>query len=200
MIAFALALPVALSGPVAAVDTHQIGVRDDFFDPEIDPDVHEEDTVRWEWIETAGPHNVLEDHRIFRSGDPTASEGTVYQRVFSAGTFHYYCDIHGSTFGGMEGLIRVEMGQGITSDGYPTLGWATPDSNTGRAFDVQFRIDDGPWRYWKEDTTRLQSAFGRNDRPVRWNPAREYRFRTRSQRSADTPKRVSRWSPVELWD
>jgi plastocyanin len=184
----------------AGLGPHPISVQDSAFVPDVEPDVHEGEIVHWEWEGTSEGHNVREDGRIFRSGPPTSIDGTIYERTFSAGTFHYFCELHGSRFGGMAGLVRVEMGQGITPGGYPTLIWASEDSNTGRAFDVQFRIQDGPWRPWLRDTTRVQAAFGINDRPVHWNPAKEYRFRTRSQKRVDTPKRVSRWSPVELWD
>jgi plastocyanin len=186
----ATALPASSGGSAGTVD-----VIDDDFLPSTLP-VRTGRTVTWTWIGTMSQHNVREDHRIFRSGAPTAADGTMFRRVFSAGTFHYYCALHGSRVGGMAGLIRARLIHRTTTAGDPLLRWASPDSNTGRAFDVQFRVGNGPWRIWRKDTTKRSGVFGRNGRPVPFDPDRSYSIRARSQHRPGTGERVSRWSPI----
>lgn len=66
------------------------------------------DTVRW--INQGGFHDVVADDDSFRSGAPT-STAFVFERVFSsAGTFGYYCSVHGSPGAGMAGRIIVQGG------------------------------------------------------------------------------------------
>jgi plastocyanin len=151
------------------------------------------DTVRWfNDGMTTFPHNVREDGQLFRSGDPTS--GLIdFPVVFSAGTFHYYCEVHGSEVGGMDGLVRIPVRFNAAPDGLPfTVVWATDTTETGSIYDVQFRVGSGDWRRWKRDTTAFSGRFGRNRSPVRVRDGVRYRFRARSQEgTAD-----SRWSPV----
>jgi plastocyanin len=190
------AIPANAGGGTAGVQ-----VRDDEFDPPTLPVPGETlfvgDTVVWDWVDTVHPHNVRQVRSLFRS-QTESSPSFSFSRTFSAGSFPYQCEIHGA---GMFGRVKVVIGQDITPSGLPVISWADETTNTGHAFDVQFRIgEDGPWRRWKKDTVAFQGVFGRNDRPVRFNPAKEYWFRTRSQKRTDTPTKVSRWSPPRLWD
>jgi hypothetical protein len=192
---FGASIPATSSGIGVTVQ-----VRDDLFDPEVAPPgdpLTAGESVKWEWApEIEAPHDVRQLRGLFRS--PLSSEpGTIYLRDFSAGRFPYECSIHGPF---MSGVVRVQLWQGAAPSGLPVMRWAFPDSNTGTAFDVQFRVGGGPWRVWKKDTTRLLGVFGRNDRPVHFNPGREYSFRARSQKRVDTPTRVSKWSPVTPFD
>jgi len=62
--------------------------------------------VCWSWAGTSSQHSVKADDNSFTSG-PAATTGT-FQRTFSTpGTFGYYCQVHGSTTGGMRGTIVV---------------------------------------------------------------------------------------------
>jgi plastocyanin len=154
-------------------------------------------TVTWEAHPTQPPsneHNVREDHRLFFSGPPTSWATKEFTRVFSSGTYDYKCQVHGPE---MSGIVRVEMTQGFDTI-FPILVWAEDTTNTGQVFDVQFKVDQGRWRKWKTDTEKFKGVFGRNDRPVPYNPSREYRFRARSQKRDNMPAARSRWSPVEL--
>jgi plastocyanin len=195
-VALGPALPVS-SGP----STDEIEVRDDVFDPATFPGPGQVRTpgvsVSWEWDDAVEhPHNVRQLGGLFRS-EITAEPTFSFERRFSAGSFPYECEIHGPS---MSGTVRVVIGQDQTLSGLPIITWADEITNTGRAFDVQFRIGDGRWRLWKKDTENFQGVFGRNDRPVQYESSKEYWFRARSQKRADTPNKVSRWSPARLFD
>jgi plastocyanin len=151
------------------------------------------DTVRWfNDGATTFPHNVREDGELFRSGDPTS--GSIdFSVIFSAGTFHYYCEVHGSEAGGMAGFVRIPVRVRQAPDGLPfTVRWAAETSETGSVYDVQFRVGQGDWRNWRTDTTSLSGIFGRNRNPVRVRDGVLYRFRARSQEANES----SRYSPV----
>jgi plastocyanin len=169
-----------------------IDVHDNFFAPDsVGNQVG--DTVRWFSDGTnTRDHNVREDGLLFRSGEPTSAAFT-YDVVFSAGTFHYYCEVHGSEFGGMDGLVRIPVRITRAPDGLPfTVRWATETSQTGSVYDIQFRVGSGDWRNWRTDTSTLSGVFGRNRRPVRVRDGVLYRFRARSQEGGE----FSRYSPV----
>jgi plastocyanin len=193
-----LLAPALSASSVGVQDTVQ--VRDDEFDPATVPPPGEfripGDAVIWDWVDTSNPHNVSQLRGLFRS--PISSDPTMtFNRTFSAGSFPYECDIHGSS---MSGTVRVVVGQDITPSGLPLIWWADGTTNTGRAFDVQLRIGDGAWRTWKRDTERLKGVFGKNDRPVQIKPGRDYFIRARSQKSLSKPRSVSAWSPPRLID
>lgn len=189
------AMTLAIAAPAGAGNI-DVAVRDDEFDPSLIQSKLAGDSVLWGWMNTGSTHNVRQVRGLFRS--PLSSEpGTTYVRTFSAGTFPYECEIHAPS---MVGTVKVEIWQGVAPSGLPLIKWAFPDSNTGKAFDVQFRIGNGPWRKWRKDTISLKGVFGRNERPVHFNPAREYWFRVRSQKSVNTPHKISRWSPATLND
>lgn len=64
------------------------------------------DTVKW--TNVLGSHNVVADDGSFTSG-AVSSSNWVYEFVFNtAGTYHYYCAMHGGPGGvGMSGVITV---------------------------------------------------------------------------------------------
>jgi hypothetical protein len=148
---------------------------------------------------TLNPHNVRQDDRLFYSGAPKQT-GTFDLLGVSAGTFPYYCEFHGN--GIMEGVLKVEPdtfappGRGGTDS--PSFGvvWATKEAlTTGDQFDVRYRVNDGPWRTWKQNTSRTQAIFGGNGRPVEVRPGRDYSFKARSE-LASNPRRASKFSPA----
>lgn len=208
-------LTVLVPSPAPAGGASLIEVFDNGFNPDstekLLPATPENDLpVTWKWCPDEGGtgacapgsenlHNVREDHKLFYSGAP-AGDRPDFERRFSSGTFHYFCEPHGYPAGGMDGLVRVMLGQGMTTDGYPKLIWASSVTQTGEVFDVHYRVDGGLWKSWRENTPTFFGAFGRNDKPQHWNPAREYEFKARSQKNASTPNAVSRWSPITLWD
>jgi Tol biopolymer transport system component len=147
--------------------------------------------IRWERAEGAvNSHNIREDGQIFRSGDPT-TDPIDFQRIFSAGTFHYYCEFHGAAV--MDGQVKIPVAIRAGPGGLPfTVRWASPATETGSLFDVMFRVGSGSWRTWKTNTSLGEAVFGANGRPVRLVDGRRYSFRARSQEG----DAQSLWSPV----
>lgn len=179
------------SGP-GRVAYPTVAVRDDFFEPRR-VTARVGGSVTWDRpATTQHRHNVREDGRIFRSGDPTQSDAFSYTVVFSAGTFHYFCEVHGGPTGGMDGLVRVPVTLLAEPSGLPfTVRWATASGQTGDRFDVQFRVGSREWRTWRAGTASLQGVFGKNGKPVRVRDGVTYWFRARSL--SGTAR--SRWSP-----
>jgi plastocyanin len=209
ILSVALTLPLLQAGPAFAPNGHIVNVYDDGFFEDVKriPVSYgaTESPIFWIWCESAGgdcpaatdnPHNVREDSRLFHSGSPVADRAT-FERDFSAGTFHYYCDLHGSVSGGMDGVIRVDLLHGDAPLGRAfTVRWAGPVTETGSAFDARFRVDGGRWRTWKSDTRAFKGVFGRNGNPVRVRPDHNYDFQARSQKTAAAEHRRSGWSPI----
>jgi plastocyanin len=180
----------------ASGGTAEVAIHDNYYSPDVRR-VAVGDSVHWSRAGGSnGFHNVREDGRLFWSGRSTG--GPIdYRVVFSAGTFHYYCSTHGYPLDvddkGMEGLVRVPVSMSRLPSGLPfTVRWATDASETGTAYDVQFRVGSGKWRTWKPNTTNNKGVFGRDAKPVRVRDGVRYSFRARSQ---DGPN-VSGWSPV----
>jgi plastocyanin len=159
--------------------------------------------VSWSWCESiAAPdcpdfandiHNVREDSLLFYSGAPEAHRPSPFERHFSAGSFHYYCEEHG----GMTGLVRVDLLHADAPSGRPfTVRWAGHVTQTGSAFDVRFRIDGGGWRTWKTDVQAFKGTFGGNGKPVQVRPGHAYDFQARSQKNSSADGRRSGWSPI----
>ena len=99
------------------------------------------------WFGTPGStteHSVLQNQNLFSSGAPRT--GLDFTRAFSAGTFDYHCAKHGLP---MHGQVRVAPQVAAAPSGLPfTVKWATAASNTGSAYDVQYRVASGAWRTW----------------------------------------------------
>jgi plastocyanin len=182
-----MTLPV---GPAwAAVE---VAVSDDDFTPAqastaVGGDVH--------WSRAPGSdgeHNVRQDDLLFSSGAPT--NGPIdFTVTFSAGSYHYYCEEHGSELGGMDGVVRSPVTILNAPPGRTfTVRWATVTTDTGSLYDVQYRVGSGDWKNWKKDKPAMQGVFGQNGNPVNVQYGKVYRFRARSQEGTA----VSGWSPI----
>lgn len=158
------------------------------------------DAVRWTRRDDAvGAHNVRQDGRIFRSGSPTEDAAFSYVVRFSAGTYHYYCEVHGEPAGGMAGYVRVVPVVSSSPDGLPfTLRWASSTTRTGTRFDVQYRIGSSTtWKVWRSNSTSVSGVFGANRSPVGVRDGTTYRFRVRSRKLVGETWRISGYSPVK---
>jgi plastocyanin len=186
-----LSLTLLVSAPASA-GTAEIAIHDNYFSP-TSRRVGVGGSVRWfRASDSNGYHNVREDGWLFESGAPTG-DPIDYSVVFSAGTFHFFCETHGGPLGGMDGFVRVPVSIDRFPVGLPfTVRWATGASVTGSAYDVRFRVGSGRWRTWKTDVTNNKGVFGKDAKPVRVRDGVRYSFRARSQ---DGPN-ASRWSPV----
>jgi plastocyanin len=58
--------------------------------------------ITWQW--KGFSHNVRQDDKLFYSGRPTNPPHT-FSVVPSAGSFHYYCEVH--RLQGMQGTIKI---------------------------------------------------------------------------------------------
>lgn len=200
-----------LALPATALAAEEIMVGDDFFDPEtVSADVSPagETTFHWQWgpagLGTSRPHNVRQDDRLFRSGDPKRSGD--YELTASAGTYGYYCEVHGGPGSGQHGTLKVspiatplsaEAAGKATSSGAAEpfeVRWASDQTESGNRFDVRYRVKGRKWKRWKEDTKRPSAAFGANDKPVRVKPGKTYQVKARSQKGK-REKRRSGFSP-----
>lgn len=189
LVVMALLLPLP-GAPVSAA-TKEIKVRDNAFEPaKLSASVG--DTVTWKSASASRTaHNVRQDRKIFYSGEATGGELT-YSRRFSAGTFPYYCEIHGYAGSGMTGTIKVPVRVSRTSATSLKIVWATGNTNTGTRFDVQFKVGGGAWKSWKQSVTAVSSAFGQG-KPVDLKSGVRYSFRARSIHKS----KASKWSPVK---
>ena len=175
----------------------QINVRDDFFSPRSPAarNFSPGPSFRWQSVPAAfSDHNVRQDDRLFFSGAPT--DPLNFRINASAGSYHYYCTLHGSRQGGMAGRVKVRpIAVPASTGGEIKIRWANADTNTGSRFDVRYKVDQRRWNTWKNDTRAFHAAFGHNDRPVNYRPNRHnYKIKVRSERRK--VKKRSDWSPV----
>jgi len=187
---------------VASAAATEIKVSDDFggsFKPRTPPARNLATGASFHWSRETGsslPHNVHQDFNLFNSGSPTS--GPINFSVSaSAGTYHYYCVLHGSTTGGMDGVVKVRPVFVASPDGAPfTVKWALLGTTTGNQFDVRYRVGTTTtWKVWKNDTSARSGVFGQNGQPVQVLSGRTYQFQARSQKSTN-PNQPSGWSPA----
>lgn len=170
---------------VAEAASTSVAVRDNFFDP-ARTKVKVGDRIVWKTgSSNSDAHNVREDNKIFYSGSPDRLQFS-FERVFSAGTFHYYCEIHGFRGGGMDGMVKVPVKLGAAPSGPAfTVVWASSGSNTGSRYTIQHKVGSGSWKTWKSRTSLRKATF--RSAVV----GKRYTFRAKSiQGDAE-----SRWSP-----
>ena len=182
---------------VAAAAASQIKIDDNFFAPDAPPVRNVVAGASFQWQSAPSSnlrHNVRQDSKLFYSGIPT-SANINFSISASAGTYHYYCEEHGSSGGGMDGVVRVRPSFNANPTGLPfTVTWALPGTNTGTQFDVRYRVGTaGAWILWKNNVAARSAIFGLNGQPVQVMPGRTYQFQARSQK---TPTQPSGFSPV----
>jgi plastocyanin len=192
------ALAVALALPTAAgAAPREIDVDDDFFAPRNPPARDLQAGLSFRWTNgggTSNEHNVRQADRLFSSGGLTSGPINYAIRA-SAGSYFYFCTLHRFS-DGMTGRVKVKPIRRRAPNGRPfTVIWASPRTNTGRSFDVRFKLGRGDWNTWRNDTERLRGVFGRNRNPVRVRANKVYKFQVRSERTSN-PSRRSDWSPT----
>ena len=198
LIILVAAVALALAS-LAGAAPRQIDVNDDFFAPRNPPARNFSAGPSFHWSNGGGsstPHNIRQNDRLFRSGALTRGSINFTIRA-SAGTFHYYCELHGTVDGqGMAGTVKVRpIALADSPPGEVKVRWADSDTNTGSRFDVRYRVDSRSWKTWRNDTRSFQGAFGHKDSPVNYRPSRHnYKIKVRSERRR--VKKHSDWSPV----
>lgn len=173
-----------------------VKVEDDKFKPAVAMQLLESST-HWIWNDdVAHKHNVREDHKLFYSGPPTKDIDTNISRLVSVGTFHYYCEKHGSKNGGMDGEVKVRPQQlpPLTDDEFKVR-WSDGTFSTGDRFDLRWKRAGGEYESWIANTNLKEAIFGAGDDPVDVEPGRTYLIQGRSEMAAN-PSGHSGWSPV----
>jgi plastocyanin len=151
---------------VASAAATQIRVDDNFYAPDL-ATRNLSSGASFTWVTATGAtalHNVRQNATLFNSGAPTRNLN--FSARVSAGTYHYYCTLHGTASGGpgdMDGVVRVRPIFAAAPTGLPfTVRWALAGA-TG---------------------TTVQVVAGRT-----------YHFQARSQKST-APNQPSGWSPT----
>ncbi|MGH2925848.1 MAG: cupredoxin domain-containing protein [Solirubrobacterales bacterium] len=199
-----IAMAVAVVVPAIALGAGptQIQVKDNSFTPQNPPLRGFQTGASFHWQRAAsstGNHNVHQDAGLFSSGNPTT--GAInYTVSASAGSYHYYCDTHGSPAGGMTGMVKVRPAFNAAPTGSPfTVIWADSGTTTGQAFDVNYRVGtSGAWKVWKNDTAQRQAVFGQAGSPVAVTPGKTYQFQVRSEKGSDHSKRSDFSPPLSV--
>ncbi len=169
-------------------------VKDNRFKPDVAKQPVNDGSTFFSWADSVErEHNVRHDSKLFYSGDPTDDPSTAYSFTISAGTWHYFCEVHGSRRGGMDGVVRVKPSSSQALSGEIRIDWGNGTS-TGDRWDVRFRVGKRDFRTWHSNTTLSYDIFGTNDVPVDVKPGKTYTFQARSELSSD-PTRRSGWSP-----
>jgi plastocyanin len=179
----------------AATAVRDISINDNFFDPAFPAASNLATGSDFRWTRAAGSnglHNVRQDQLLFRSGDPTT--GPIdYTITASAGSYHYFCEIHGSSTTGMQGRIKVRPAKSNLTSSSFVVRWASAATQTGDQFDLRYRVDGGSWANWKTNTTAFSATFGANGNPVTVTAGHTHQVEARSEKAGTTSK--SNWSP-----
>jgi hypothetical protein len=197
VIAVLLALPTLSFGGGSITQITLYDSPDNSFVPKNAP-TRDLGTGSFHWsrdVASFNDHNVRQDDKLFRSGEVTS--GPIdFQLTVSAGTFHYYCENHGSRTSGMEGTVKVRPSLVPDPIGRPfTIVWADINTESGNAFDVRYKRGGGTWKIWRNDTSAFSAVFGRHKHPERIQLGSTYKFQARSEKKSNPSKR-SKWSPT----
>jgi hypothetical protein len=96
----------------------------------------------------------------------------------------------------MDGVVKVRPIFNAAPTGNPfTVTWADSATNTGKAFDVRYKVGTGTFKIWKNDTSQFKAVFGLNGMPVPVMLGTTYQFQVRSEQATNHAK-VSGWSPT----
>ena len=130
-------------------------------------------------------HDVRQDKGLFDSGQPSTSFDH-FKVSLSAGSYGYYCTLHGRPGRGMAGTVKVKPKvKRITARRY-AITWATRASASGNRYDVDWRVKGSKqWRHWQRSTKSLKATFGAGASPARVDPSKRYQMRVRSLDAAE---------------
>jgi plastocyanin len=119
--------------------------------------------------------------------DETLSPDEAWPRPFrQAGSFGYFCDIHGSMRGSVKVPVRVTPSSGGLNTLF-TVRVATVDAPAGFEFVIQRRRNNGAWSTWRTTTEPTQT----------FDPASSGTWRFRSQLRRISNGATSGFSPAD---
>jgi len=153
--------------------------------------------VRWTNTDFLVPHTATEDHQLWNLtgtyGPPGImgfGPGESRQRVFEAGTQHYYCQVHPQQ---MHGVVAVPVALSVRKGSNGTralvMRWASRAPVKGEAFDVQVKRGGGKWTTFRRDTRSASAKLTRQGKKTTFS----VRARLRDAKDAT---RATGWSPV----
>lgn len=140
------------------------------------------EVVRWTNTDEVASHDVVETSDLWRL--PVFGPGEFAERAFKAGTFEYFCSIHGAQ--AMSGVVRVPPTVRLIERGGEAalrVRWAPRRPVSDQVFDVQ-RKKGGRWRDVADGTTKPAKTFD--------GASGRFRARLRSESDASA---ASNWSP-----
>jgi plastocyanin len=122
--------------------------------------------VRWTNTDPFVPHTATEDHQLWNLAGTYGNEavaptgfgpGESRQRVFEAGTQHYYCKVHPDKMKGVVAVpVALAVKPGPMKNGHKTrrvvVTWASAKPVAGQAFDVQVMRAGGKWTAFRTAT------------------------------------------------
>jgi plastocyanin len=184
----------ALAGP----PPNPVGVEDDKFTPATSSQLLGSST-NWDWDDdVTNKHNVREDSKLFYSHALTDDPGANFSAVIASGTYHYYCESHGSKNpdlpNNMDGVVKVKPQMVPTVKDQFRVDFGNTGAGNVR-WDVQYRVGKGRFKSWLKNTTSTFSIFGEGDNPVDVKPGKTYSIRARTE-SVGNDERRSGWSPA----
>jgi plastocyanin len=156
------------------------------------------DVVRWTNTDDTVPHTATEDHGLWDltgtygiPGNYGFGPGESRQRVFEAGTQHYYCKVHPAD---MRGTVSVPVRASVKNlpDGKRRIAmrWASKAPVAGQVYDVQLkRAGESAWRKFRKGTRDPAGGRKTGGAKVTWS------IRARL-RSAQDASKATGWSPV----
>ena len=83
-----------------------VQVKDNSFDP-ASASIAAGGTVTWQWTGTA-QHDVTWVTQSGTSNSPLQATGTYTRNFSAAGTYDYFCSVHGTATSGMRGSVAVQ--------------------------------------------------------------------------------------------
>jgi plastocyanin len=157
-------------------------------------------SVQWTNTDAIVPHTATEDHGLWDLSGTYGSPGPYQgfgpgesrQRVFEAGTHHYYCRVHPQQ---MHGVVAVPVTLAAVHRrdrrhrrySLVTATWAVQPPANDEVFDVERKRGAAEWQTFQSGTTAGVAGF-RSRRGVVWT------VRARLRKAADA-KATTDWSP-----
>ena len=182
----------ALGAPAASATPAQIEFGGVTFNPnDVTVDfVPGENTFEWNRNDPNPEfHSITANGGSFGIG---TGDFTDFDLRASAGTYPYYCELHGSGGEGpMAGQVAVRPIAGeVGDDGFEVI-WAHGSTETGGSFATRWKKQgQNKWKTWQAFTEAKHKEFGQNDKPTDVKPGKTYLIQVRSSGPGS-----SKWSP-----
>ncbi len=156
------------------------------------------ETVQWTNTDFFAPHTVTSVQGLFDLGGSYGATpvtpagfgpGQTVSRKFAAGSFSYFCRVHGLAQAGVvEAPVTIIVRRRARKLAGLAIRWGSGKPAEDQVYDVQRRQDGGRWRNLIQGTTKSKGLF---DGPPAGS---EWAYRARVRKAGDAAA-VSGWSP-----